>query len=317
MRYLILLMLFLLFSCESEITEKEVISVAGKSLKTINHTFYNYLYENEPATRTYTSNMTLNNQKITTINNTIFHYFNDDLSRNYTYTTNYSYLYNSFGLLVTVQSEEFSDLNPTIKVENTYDFIYNSNNDITEINYRNSFGDILTKYLFTYTNNEINKRVEYYDSFGLVYYNEINLLKNNTGKIYKQSAIGPILSTTNINALSEIVQEATFDTNNNLETLALNGEVYTEFTYRNTEIPDFLRTIKLPSLAAFPHHILMGDFSQITAYNNSNFVYSTNAKSAASFNKEYRYIFSIENFPLEVEVTANNKTESKTIYTYN
>jgi hypothetical protein len=151
----------------------------------------------------------------------------------------------------------------------------------------------------------------------LVYYNEIELLKDNNGKIYMQSSKGPILSTTNINALSEVLQEATFDTNNNLETLALNGEVYTEFTYRNTEIPDFLKTIKLPFLDAFPHHILMSDFSQITAYNNTNFIHTEIAKNASSFNKKYSYNFSIENYPLEVEVTANNKIQSKTIYIYN
>lgn len=317
MRYLVCLVVLLLFSCESEIREKEVISVAGKSLKAINHTFYNYLYENQPATRTHTSNMTINDDKILAINNTVFHYFNDDLSKNYTYTTNYSYNYNSFGLLINVQTEGFSDLNPTVKVENSYDFTYNANNQITEINYRNSFGDILTKHLFTYTIDAINKRVEFYDSFGLVYYIDIELLKENNGKIYKQSIKGPILSTTNISALSEVLQEATFDTNNNLETLALNGEVYTEFAYRNTEIPDFLRNIKLPFLDAFPHHILMSDVSQITGYNNTNFIHAEIAKNGTSFNKEYSYTFSIEDYPLEVEVTANNKTQSKTVYNYN
>jgi hypothetical protein len=317
MRYLVCLVVLLLFSCESEIREKEVISVAGKSLKAINHTFYNYLYENQPATRTHTSNMTISDDKIIAINNTVFHYFNDDLSKNYTYTTDYSYAYNSFGLLIDVQTEGFSDLNPTVRVLNSYDFTYNANNEITEINYRNSFGDILTKYIFTYVNDAIHKRVEFYDSFGLVYYNEIELLKDNNGKIYEQSSKGPILSTTNINALSEVLQEATFDTNNNLETLAINGEVYTEFAYRNTKIPDFLKNIKLPFLDAFPHHILMSDFNQITAYNNSNFIHAEIAKNASSFNKEYSYTFSIEDYPLEVEVTANNTTQSKTVYNYN
>ena len=317
MRYLVCLVVLLLFSCESEIREKEVISVAGKSLKAINHTFYNYLYENQPATRTHTSNMTISDDKIIAINNTVFHYFNDDLSKNYTYTTDYSYAYNSFGLLIDVQTEGFSDLNPTVRVLNSYDFTYNANNEITEINYRNSFGDILTKYIFTYVNDAIHKRVEFYDSFGLVYYNEIELLKDNNGKIYEQSSKGPILSTTNINALSEVLQEATCDTNNNLETLAINGEVYTEFAYRNTKIPDFLKNIKLPFLDAFPHHILMSDFNQITAYNNSNFIHAEIAKNASSFNKEYSYTFSIEDYPLEVEVTANNTTQSKTVYNYN
>ena len=317
MRYLVCLVVLLLFSCESEIREKEVISVAGKSLKAINHTFYNYLYENQPATRTHTSNMTISDDKIIAINNTVFHYFNDDLSKNYTYTTDYSYAYNSFGLLIDVQTEGFSDLNPTVRVLNSYDFTYNANNEITEINYRNSFGDILTKYIFTYVNDAIHKRVEFYDSFGLVYYNEIELLKDNNGKIYEQSSKGPILSTTNINALSEVLQEATFDTNNNLETLAINGEVYTEFAYRNTKIPDFLKKIKLPFLDAFPHHILMSDFNQITAYNNTNFIHAEIAKNASSVNKEYSYTFSIEDYPLEVKVTANNKTQSKTVYNYN
>ena len=317
MRYLVCLVVLLLFSCESEIREKEVISVAGKSLKAINHTFYNYLYENQPATRTHTSNMTISDDKIIAINNTVFHYFNDDLSKNYTYTTDYSYAYNSFGLLIDVQTEGFSDLNPTVRVLNSYDFTYNANNEITEINYRNSFGDILTKYIFTYVNDAIHKRVEFYDSFGLVYYNEIELLKDNNGKIYEQSSKGPILSTTNINALSEVLQEATFDTNNNLETLAINGEVYTEFAYRNTKIPDFLKNIKLPFLDAFPHHILMSDFNQITAYNNTNFIHAEIAKNASSVNKEYSYTFSIEDYPLEVKVTANNKTQSKTVYNYN
>jgi hypothetical protein len=247
----------------------------------------------------------------------VFHYFNDDLSKNYTYTTDYSYAYNSFGLLIDVQTEGFSDLNPTVRVLNSYDFTYNANNEITEINYRNSFGDILTKYIFTYVNDAIHKRVEFYDSFGLVYYNEIELLKDNNGKIYEQSSKGPILSTTNINALSEVLQEATFDTNNNLETLAINGEVYTEFAYRNTKIPDFLKKIKLPFLDAFPHHILMSDFNQITAYNNTNFIHAEIAKNASSVNKEYSYTFSIEDYPLEVKVTANNKTQSKTVYNYN
>jgi hypothetical protein len=131
MRYLFCFALLILISCESEIREKEVISVAGKSLKTINHTFYNYLYENQPATRTHISNMSISDDKIMAINNTVFHYFNDDLSKNYSYINNYTYSYNSFGLLIEIQTEEFSDLNPIDKVENSYDFIYNANNQIT------------------------------------------------------------------------------------------------------------------------------------------------------------------------------------------
>jgi len=317
MRYLSIFIVLMLFSCESEIREKEVISVAGKNLRAINHTYYNYLYDNEPATRTYTSNLTINDDRIVAINNTVFHYFNDDPTKNYIYTSNLNYVYNSFNLVTEVQTESFSDLNANVKIVNTYDFLYNANNEVIEINYRNSFGDVLTKYVFNYVNDAINKRVEYYDSFGLVYYNEIELLKDNTGKFYKQSSKGPILSTTNIDALSEVVQEATFDTSNNLESLSINGEIYSDFAYRNNEIPDFLKNINLPFLDAFPHHILMSDFSQIVAANNTHFVHAELAKDASSFDKQYKYTFSLEEYPLTVEVTSNNRTITETVYTYN
>ena len=309
--------LLFLVSCSKEVQNEESIVISGKNLNSITHISYNYLYADQPPTRTYTTNYALNNNKIDFLNSSVFHYWHDDPSKNYTYHTESIFSYDVKNRLIKVDEEGYSDYDLNDKHFRTYEFDYYENDKIKSLLNKDANDVLFSKYSFVYQNNMIEEKYEYYDNGDMIFYNESIYQLDAKQRIYRQTSKGPFFENTDENSITETTQEASFNEENNVYQTFFNGSPSTEFEYTDIKIPSDLPKINLPYLGYTPYNIILAQFDGIVQSYNTNYMNNIIPLEPTNpYTTTYNNTLSKDNYPLRIEVLFNDKIRSETTYMY-
>ena len=310
--------LFFLISCSNEVENEENIVIAGKELISISHIFYNYLYSDQPATRTHTTNYSLNDNKINSVNNAVFNYFHEEADRNFTWYEESIFSYDVKSRLIKVEQENYSDYDLTNTDLITYEFDYYENDKIKGLVLKNGDGALWYKYDFVYQNNTIERKIENYEDGNMIFYHKTIFHTDSNQRIYRQISKGPIFANMDPNLEEEYTQEASFNADGNVYQTYFEGSPSVEYVSSDIKIPSGLPDIKLPFFSAIPYDILLGQFDQIVESYNTNYINSIiPLEPTNTISKVYNYTFSKDNYPLRLEVIYSNKRiASETTYIY-
>ena len=308
--------LFFLVSCSNE---EENIFIASKELTSITHIFYNYLYSDQPATRTHTTIYSLNDNKINSVNHSVFNYFHEEADLNFTWHEESIFSYDVKSRLIKVEREGYSDYDLTNTYFSTYEFDYYENDKIKGVVLKNGDGALWYKYDFVYQNNTIERKIEYYEDGNMIFYYPAIFHTDSNQRIYRQISKGPIFANMDPNLEEERIQEASFNADGNVYQTFFEGSPNIEYEYSDIKLPSGLPDINLPFFSAIPYDILLGQFDQIVESYNTNYINSIiPLEPTNTISKVYNYTFSKDNYPLRLEVIYSNKRiASETTYIYN
>lgn len=316
MKYKLLLLfcaLFFLVSCSNE---EENIIVAGKDLASVTHVFYNYVYPDQPATRTYTTNYTFKENKITDVRSILFHYWHEEPERNYNAYDESIFSYDNRDRLIKVTLESYSDIETEIFVS-SYELNYDQNDRIKEVLFRDNSGELRNGYYFEYNGNIIERKLEYYEDGNMIFYSESILFMDSNERIYSQTSKGPIFQGTDPNSFGNTTHEATFNDDGNVYQTFFEGSPLVEYVYSDIRIPSDLPDLRLPFFNSIPYTTLLGQFDQIVESYNTNYINTIiSLEPTNQFNTNYKNSLSNDNYPLKIELYINDQIRSKTTYTY-
>ncbi len=307
-------LLFILLSCSST---EEAILIGEKDLTAVTHTFYNYVYPDKPATRTYTTYYTFRAHKITDIRTTIYHYFQEEPQRNYTTYEDSFFSYDSNDRIIQVQLERWTSNDTTIH-QSKYDFNYDENNRIKELRHTDNTGELSNRTHFIYNREHIVRTFEYYQNGNKMFYNEAILFLDRHQRIARQSVKGPIFEDLDSNAFTPTTQAATFDLDNNVYQTYSDGNPSLEYNYTEIKIPIDLPDLNLPFFSAIPYDFLLGEFDQIITSYSTNYIDTIiSLEPSNALNVRYENSLSTDNYPLKIERFIQDRISTETIYTYN
>lgn len=309
--------ILLFASCSNDSENESNTIVADKELNAITHINYIYGYVDQPATRTYTTNYTLNGNKIDFINKTVFHYFDEDQSRNYTYHSTSDFIYDANNRLVKVEENGYSDYDVNEKHFRTYEFDYYEDDKIKSLLTKDENGDLYSKYSFVYQSNLIEEIYDYYYEGAVLYYNETVHQLDAKQRIYRRTTRGPFFENTYEDSISETTQEAIYNEEGNVYQTFFNESPSTEFEYSAVKIPTELPRINLPHLGYIPYNIILAQFDGMIQSYNTNYINTIiPLEPTNNYIITYKNILSRDNYPLSIKVFYNEKVRSETTYTY-
>ena len=309
--------LFFLVSCSNEDENEENLVIAGKDLTSISHVFYNYLYSDQPATRTYTTNYTLNENKINSVNTSEFNYWHEEPDRNYTWYGESIFSYDVKNRLIKVAQESYSDYDLTDTYFYTIEFDYYEDDKIKGLVEKDGSGTLRYKYYFVYLNNTIERKIEYYEDGNLIFYYKTIFHTDSNQRIYRQISKGPIFANMDPNLEEEYTQEASFDEEGNVYRTYFEGSPLVEYEYSDIKIPSELPNINLPFFSSIPFDILLAQFDKIVESHNANYINSIIPLEPTNpYTTIFKNTLSKDNYPLSIEVFLNDRIRSETIYMY-
>ena len=317
-RLIVLFATLLLFiSCAKDSENEANIVVGNKQLSSINHVFYNYNYIDQPPTRTYTTNYTLNAGKINFINSSVFHYWHDDPGRNYTAYWDSNFSYDSNNRLIRVEEDGYSEYDLSEAYTRIYEFDYYEDDKIRRMLTKDGNGTLYSKYTFVHQNNTIEQTYEYYENEEMIFYHETIYELDANQRIYRQTSKGPIFESTDEDTISETTQKAIFDVEGNVDHTFFNGSPSTEFEYSDIKIPSDLPKINMPFHGYIPYILMLAQFDEIIQLYSTNYLKTMVPLDATNnYTISYKNILSKDNYPLSIEVFYNDKIRSETTYSY-
>jgi len=313
----LLAVLVFCISCSKDSLQGENTIIEGKELSSITHVSYNYLYTDQPATRTYTTNYVFSDNRIATISTSVFHYFQDDPSLNHTDNLESTLSYDNRNNVINVEEVYYNS--GTLTSTLFYAFDYDESNRLTNMTIKNDAGFVQNEAFFTYENNTISeKRIEHYvegqTTYDLSY--ETTYYTDQQQRIYRTTTKGPIFPDTDPNSVTETTQEAIFN-DGNLYQLFFNGSPYEEYHYTDIKIPSGLPTVLMPISASIPYHILLADFNMIAMSYNTNYLsLRTLLGSTNPIDITFKNTLSKDNYPLKLEDYYEDRIWSETTFTY-
>lgn len=313
----LLVVLLICTSCSKDALQGENTIIEGKELSSITHVFYNYLYTDQPATRTYTTNYVFSNNRIATISTSVFHYFQEDPSLNHTDNIESTLSYDDRNNVINVEKVYYNS--GTLTSTCFYAFDYDQSDRLTTITIKNDAGFVQNEVFFTYENNTISeKSIEHHDEGQMTYdvSYEITYYIDQQQRIYRMTTKGPIFPDTDPNTLTETSLEAIFN-DGNLYQLLFNGVPYEEYHYTDIKIPSQLQSVIMPFFESVPYHILLAPFDRIAISYNANYLsLRTLLDSTNPIDITFKNTLSKDNYPLKLEDYYGDRIWSETTFTY-
>jgi hypothetical protein len=313
----LLTVLLFCISCSKDSLQEENIIIQGKDLHSITYVLYNYLYPDQPATRTYTTNYVFSDNRIATINTSTFHFFYEDPSRNRTDNQESTLFYDDQNNLINV--EEAYYYSGTLTSTLFYVFDYDESNRLTTLTIKNDGGSLTSEHFFTYENNTIKRKQIFYQEESQITYQVIHentYYIDSQQRIYRMTSKGPIFPNTDPNSVTETSLEAIFN-DGNLYKLLFNGSPYEEYHYTDIKIPSGLQSVTMPTFTSNPYHILLAPFDKIAMSYNTNYLsLITPLNPTNTTNIIFKNTLSKDKYPLRLEDYWDDRIRSETIYTY-
>lgn len=303
--------LFILFSCSNEGEER---TIAGKDLSSVTHVFYNYVYPDQPATRTYTTNFMFNANRVNVVKSSVFHYNHQEPAQNYTLFEESWFTYDPNDRLIRVDQERYSDIDVSDIVVNSYEFEYEETNKLKQLLIKDGNGTLVQSYDFVYENTTIERKNAYYEDGNLMFYYETIFHTDSKQHINRQQSKGPIFDGADQNY---VTQEASFDEVGNVKQMYFEGNPWYEYQYSDIKIPLDLPQLRLPFFGHLNFDMLLGEFDQIVESYGVNYISAKIPLDPS--NPEgfiYKNTLSKDNYPLKIEVFYNQKVWSVTTYSY-